>query len=89
MKVVAINGSSCKACFACAGKGNCVFNDDSFQELYRKMTEADGILLGSSTYSADVSSTLKAVIERASVVCDTNPGMFRHDPQGKSLRAGV
>ena len=68
MKVVAINGSSCKACFACSGKGNCVFNDDSFQELYRKMTEADGILLGSPTYSADVSSTQKAVIERASVV---------------------
>lgn len=42
------------------------------------MTEADGILLGSPTYSADVSSTLKAVIERASVVSDTNPGMFRH-----------
>lgn len=68
----------CKACFACAGKRNCVFGDDSFQELYRKMTEADGILLGSPTYSADVSSTLKAVIERASVVSDTNPGMFRH-----------
>ena len=46
-------------------------------------------LLGSPTYSADVSSTLKAVIERASVVCDTNPGMFRHNPQEKSLRAGV
>lgn len=42
------------------------------------MTEADAIILGSSTYSADVSSTLKAVIERASVVSDTNPGMFRH-----------
>lgn len=68
----------CKACFACAGKKNCVFSEDSFQELYRKMTEADGILLGSPTYSADVSSTLKAVIERASVVSDTNPGMFRH-----------
>lgn len=68
----------CRACFACSGKKNCVFGDDSFQELYRKMTEADGILLGSPTYSADVSSTLKAVIERASVVSDTNPGMFRH-----------
>lgn len=68
----------CRACFACSEKKNCVFGDDSFQELYRKMTEADGILLGSPTYSADVSSTLKAVIERASVVSDTNPGMFRH-----------
>ena len=68
----------CKACFGCAGKRNCLFSDDIFQDLYRKMTEADAIILGSSTYSADVSSTLKAVIERASVVSDTNPGMFRH-----------
>ena len=42
------------------------------------MTEADVIIMGSPTYSADVSSTLKAVIERASVVSDTNPGMFSH-----------
>lgn len=82
----------CKACFACAGKKNCVFSEDSFQELYRKMTEADGILLGSPTYSADVSSTLKAVIERASVVSDTNPGMFRHKVCGTvavARRAGA
>lgn len=26
----------CKACFACAGKRNCVFGNDMFQELYRK-----------------------------------------------------
>ena len=56
------------------------------------MTEADAILLGSSTYSADVSSTLKAVIERASVVSDTNPGMFRHKAAGAvavARRAGA
>lgn len=52
------------------------------KEKRRKMTEADAIILGSSTYSADVSSTLKAVIERASVVSDTNPGMFRHKVGG-------
>ena len=69
---------ACKACFACAGKGNCVYGNDAFQELYTKMTGADAIVLGSPAYSADVSSTLKAVIERASVVSDTNPGMFRH-----------
>lgn len=72
----------CKACFACTGKKNCVFGNDRFQELYTKMTEADAIILGSPTYSADVSSTLKAVIERASVVSDTNPGMFRHKIAG-------
>lgn len=68
----------CRACFACAGKGNCVFGGDIFKELYAKMTEADGIVIGSPAYSADVSATLKAVMERASVVSDTNPGMFRH-----------
>lgn len=82
----------CKACFECAGKKNCVFGNDIFQELYKKMTEADAIILGSSTYSADVSSTLKAVIERASVVSDTNPGMFRHKIGGAvavARRAGA
>lgn len=82
----------CKTCFACAGKRNCVFGNDMFQELYRKMTEADAIILGSSTYSADVSSTLKAVIERASVVSDINPGMFRHKIGGAvavARRAGA
>ena len=68
----------CKACFACVGKRNCVFSDDIFREVYERMTEADVIIIGSPTYSADVSSTIKAVIERASVVSDTNPGMFRH-----------
>lgn len=68
----------CKACFACAGKRNCVFSDDIFREVYERMADADVIIMGSPTYSADVSSTLKAVIERASVVSDTNPGMFSH-----------
>lgn len=83
---------ACKACFACTGKKNCVFSNDMFQELYTKMVEADAILLGSPTYSADVSSTLKAVIERASVVSDTNPGMFRHKVGGAvavARRAGA
>lgn len=84
--------NACKACFGCAGRGNCVFGNDVFQELYDKMVKADAIILGSSTYSADVSSTLKAVIERASVVSDTNPGMFRHKVGGAvavARRAGA
>ena len=82
----------CKACFACGGKRNCVFDNDIFQEVYTKMTEADAIILGSPTYSADVSSNLKAVIDRASVVSDMNPGMFRHKVGGAvavARRAGA
>nr|WP_275564293.1 flavodoxin family protein [Bacteroides faecichinchillae] len=36
----------CKACFACAGKKNCVLGNDMFQELYQKMTEADASYSG-------------------------------------------
>lgn len=68
----------CRACFACAGKGNCIWHNDSFCDIYDKMVSADCIIIGSPTYSADVSSTLKALFDRASVVSDTNPGMFTH-----------
>lgn len=68
----------CKACFACAGKRNCVWQNDCFCGLYEKMTSADVLIIGSPTYSADVSAVLKALFERASVVSDVNPGMFTH-----------
>ncbi len=68
----------CKACFACAGKRNCVWSNDLFYDLYEKMTSADAIIIGSPTYSADISAVLKALFERASVVSDVNPGMFTH-----------
>ena len=29
----------CKACFACAGKRNCLFKNDSFCEIMKKMIE--------------------------------------------------
>lgn len=42
------------------------------------MVSADVLIIGSPSYSAEVSASLKAVFERASVVSDTNPGMFSH-----------
>lgn len=42
------------------------------------MVEADGIILGSPVYSADVSAKMKAFLERAGVVVATNPGLLRH-----------
>lgn len=68
----------CKACWACGGKGNCVHRKDQFREIFEKMKEADGILLGSPVYSANVSANMQAFLERAAVVGDMNPGLFRH-----------
>ncbi len=62
----------CKACLACGGRKNCVHNKDMFQEIFEKMTQADGIILGSPVYAANISANMQAFLERASVVTDMN-----------------
>lgn len=42
------------------------------------MKEADGIILGSPVYSANISSNMQALLERAAVVADMNSGLFTH-----------
>lgn len=68
----------CRGCFACKGRGNCVLAKDGFAEIFSRIAEADGIILGSPVYSADVSAKMKALLERAGVVVATNPGLLRH-----------
>ena len=68
----------CKACFTCGGRNNCTFNNDIFNKVFDKMKEADGIILGSPVYSANISSTMQAFLERAAVVADMNPGLLTH-----------
>ena len=70
----------CKACWACGGKKSCVYEKDLFQEIYEKMLRADGILLGSPVYTANISANMQAFLERASVVTDMNrsENLLRH-----------
>ena len=68
----------CRACFACKGKGNCVFRDDAFSGIFAKLCAADGVLLGSPVYTANVTSRMQAFLERAAIVVATNPGLLRH-----------
>lgn len=68
----------CKACWACSGQKNCVHCKDNFREIFKKMKEADGLLLGSPVYSANISANMQALLERAAVVGDMNPGLFTH-----------
>jgi multimeric flavodoxin WrbA len=42
------------------------------------MEQADGILLGSPTYVADVTPEIKALMDRACLVSKANGGIFRH-----------
>ena len=68
----------CKACWACGGKNNCIHKNDNFQEVFEKMTQADGVILGSPVYSANISSSMQAFLERSAVVCDMNAGLMKH-----------
>lgn len=70
----------CKACFSCGGQKNCIHKNDAFQEIFKKMLQADGVILGSPVYTANISSNMQAFLERASVVTDMNrsENMFQH-----------
>lgn len=68
----------CRGCFACSGKKNCVFKKDNFGDIFEKMVQADGILLGSPVYSADVTANMKAFLERAGVVCAGNSELLKY-----------
>lgn len=69
----------CRACWVCRERrdGLCAVKGDGFNECFAKVVEADGIILGSPVYSADVTSQMKAFIDRASVVCAVNKGILR------------
>ncbi|HYA87932.1 MAG TPA: flavodoxin family protein, partial [Nitrospirota bacterium] len=69
----------CIACYKCFEKKNrrCVVEKDIINECIQKMDEADGILLGSPTYFADVSASMKALIERGGMVGRANADMYK------------
>ena len=69
----------CTACGQCFKKKNrrCVVDDDIANQCLEKMVEADGLILASPTYFADVSTELKALIDRAGFVARANDDMLR------------
>jgi len=69
----------CTACYKCFDNKDqrCAVTGDMVNELIEKMLEADGILLGSPTYFADITAELKALIDRAGLVSRANGDMFR------------
>jgi len=73
-----ING--CKACNKCyeTKDNTCIQNDDIVNHCIKKMIEADIILLGSPTYFSNISSEMKALIDRAGRVGIANDNAFKH-----------
>jgi multimeric flavodoxin WrbA len=69
----------CIACFKCFENKDrrCAVTKDIVNECIQKMIEADGIILGSPTYFADVSAGMKALIERSGMVGRANVDLYK------------
>ena len=81
-EMVQLAGKTIRGCTAC-GKcqknldNRCAIDNDFANECVEKMLEADGIILGSPTYFADVTAEMKALIDRAGYVARANSDMLK------------
>jgi multimeric flavodoxin WrbA len=69
----------CLACNQCWKNKDqrCARKDDVINTCLEKMVAADGILLGSPTYFTDVSTEMKALVDRCGFVAKANGDMFK------------
>ncbi len=81
-ELVQLAGKKVPGCIAC-GKcfetkdQRCAITGDIVNDCIVKMLEADAIILASPTYYADVSASMKALMERAGFVARANNDMFQ------------
>ncbi len=81
-ELVELAGSEIRGCMGCYScflekNGTCVLKRDILNDCIAKMAGADAILLGSPAYFGDVSSEMKALIDRSGMVSQANGHMFR------------
>lgn len=86
--------SGCIACYKCFTNKNkrCTQETDIINECIEKMDKADGIIIGSPTYFAGITTETKALIDRAGFVGRANDNLYKRKV-GAALsavrRAGV
>ena len=87
-ELVQLSGKKLHGCMAC-GKcfekkdRHCVIHDD-LNEVLDRVFDADGIILGSPTYFSDVTSEMKALIDRMGFVSMANGQLLK-----RKVGAGV
>ncbi|HWR07201.1 flavodoxin family protein [Sporomusa sp.] len=78
-EVIQLGGRKVYGCLAC-GKcwetkdNRCIRQDDEMNTFIQKIQEADGIIIGSPTYFSNVSTEVKALIDRCGFVAKANGG---------------
>ena len=76
----------CGACYRCFKQKDerCSVDTDPVNDYIAKMAAADGILLGSPVYFADITANMKALIERCGMVARANGDLYQ-----RKVGAGV
>ena len=82
-ELIQVGGKTIRGCIACGKCGEmqnktCIITNDDVNDIVAKMDQADGIVLGSPTYFADVTAELKAVIDRVGYVSLRNGNLLKH-----------
>lgn len=81
-ELVELAGSEMRGCTACMvcfkeQDGTCAVKKDMLNECVDKMRTADAVILGSPTYFADVSTEMKALIDRSGMVGRANNHLYK------------
>jgi multimeric flavodoxin WrbA len=84
-ELVQVAGKEVRGCTACRRcwelkDRQCHGRNDFGNEVIRALDGADGVLLGSPTYFADMTSEMKAIIDRVGYVSMANGGMLARKP---------
>ena len=88
-EIIQIGGKPMRGCLGCRKcyenkDGKCIIKNDELNNILPKLFEADAVILGTPTYYADLTSEMKAFIDRAGYVAGANGRLL----QGK-IGAGV
>ena len=81
-KLVNLGSQSVNGCLACMKcfenkDGHCVQDKDALNEWVDDLAAADGIVLGTPVYFANISGQIKCFLDRAWMVARANDNMFK------------
>ncbi len=81
-EIVQLGGKRYSGCISCGRCGvnknrHCAIEDDGMNDILDKVYSADGIIIGSPVYFSNVTTEVKAFIDRAGFVSVANGGLLK------------